>query len=102
MDWVQKNPHAPPGHATAPFHAPAWPVESIYITIPEIEKSILSVPPVVPLHVTTEATTAVMHNVDSSTGTPLSIVFLVSLAVAVILPLIILVTSLPTILAVEN
>jgi hypothetical protein len=83
----------PTGDATA---GPTWPVESSYLLyqrylasgvsfIPEIENSIVSVLPLVPLHVTTvtEATTAVIRNVDSSISTPLSIVFLVSLAVTV-------------------
>ena len=57
---------------------------------PEIENLILAGPPLVPLHVTTEASTAVIRNVDSSTSSPLTLDELfVTVAVAVIFPSII-------------
>jgi hypothetical protein len=71
--------------------------------VPEIENSILSVPPLVPLHVTVEATTAVIRNVDSSIRSPLTFVLFVSFAVAVILPsILVLVSTVPRIFAVDN
>ena len=76
-----------------------------YIIIPEIENLIiLSVAPlaIVPLHVTVEATTAVIRNVDSSISSPLTVLF-VSVAVAVTLPsILVLVSIAPIIFAVDS
>ena len=72
--------------------------------IPEIVNWILAGSPLsVPLHVTVEATVAVIRNVDSSTSSPLTLVLFVSVAVAVIFPsiLVLFLTS-PIISIVEN
>ena len=69
---------------------------------PEIENPILAITPFVPLHVTTEASMAVICNVDSSTCSLLTIVLFVSVAIAVILPLILLGIATPRVLATVN
>ena len=69
---------------------------------PEIENPILAGLPLVLLHVTTEASMAVIRNVDSSTSSPLTIELFVTVAVAVIIPSIILFTTVPIIFADNN
>ena len=70
-----------------------------------MENPILAVPPpATPLiHVTIEATTAVISSVDSSTSSPATLAILVTVAVAVIFPSTsVLVASAPSPLAVDN
>ena len=51
---------------------------------PEIENPMLAGLPLVPLHVTTEASMAVIRNVDSITSSPLTLEMFITVAVAVI------------------
>ena len=69
---------------------------------PEIENPILAGLPLVLLHVTTEASMAVIRNVDSITSSPLTLEMFVTVAVAVIFPSIILFVIIPILSAVEN
>ena len=71
--------------------------------VPDIENLILSVlPSALLVHVTVEATTAVIRSVDPSTSSPLTLELLVTIAVAVIFPSIVLVETAPSLSVVDN
>ena len=75
----------------------------MYMYVPEIVNPIiLAGPPLVPVHVTVEASMAVIRSVDSTTSSPLSIVLFVSVAVVVTLPSTVLVRTAPSIFAVDS